>query len=884
MKLAPHLYFLAACLVPCLVHSGVSSLWGTDGELWDPESSLLRDFTSVGYMNGDVPIPDWPVGVDVTDPAYGAIPNDDIDDTQAFLDAIAACPPDHAVYVPNGTYNIEQQIMLTNKSNFVLRGEDMYETVLLIPYYCTEIPGAQNTAIYHVASATQCGLENFSFIFRDQPKGGHWENLGADAIEYENLTHSWIRNVYIKNTDHAIALSSPWSTNVSVLNVIIDQYIGRGDSEGTARDGHMGITVFDGSYHLIDNALLTGKWHHDVNAQGGKNCVWSRITGPVLGLDHHAMGAVENLWTDIDIGRGSGWNRAASIRETYWNIRGKAQPYPSAADRNVIVGGQTSDPTDIGTDYWHETIVPEELVPQNIYLAQMEKVGKPLPATTELSLPPLEWPYRLVADDDAKVQGGNSAEENYAYEQKIQLKAGSGSTNRQGLFKYDLSGLDIANVAGAKLRVYIDGLVAPPFGMQVVGISDDNWSEETVTFNTMPASGAVLSEKMLYGGQWHTFDLTDYVNSQLIADQVVSFKLRGGAEGHNKDAFTTVISSEGGKSVELVLYMDASKADPPAAPVGLAANPGDGLVTLDWSDNAESDVSGYNLYRSIGGNSNYELRAGGLVYSEYQDRGVTNGETYYYMVKAVDSGGIESSRGNEVSALPAEPDTTPPTAPSGLEISVEGNSINLDWMSNNEADLESYRVYRRTASVADYRALADNLTESEHSDLTAEDGNLYYYALTAWDASGNESALSQRLAVKRFADSDGDGLDDAWEEQYFDTKAAIDGGLDSDGDGALDFFEFLYGSHPDDPTSSGFQLVPRRDVSASGVVFSWAVKEGYLFGSHYGVKTSTDLSAWDSPPIDGYTVHEELNSGMTVVRFQITDDVGAQLFLKLTKF
>ena len=102
-----------------------SKLWGEKGELWEQQKGRLKDFTNVGYKKGDVPIPDWPVGVKVTD--FGAVPNDKNDDSKAFIDAIDACPDNHAVLVPRGRYIITQQIK-PQRDHFVLRGEDMYES------------------------------------------------------------------------------------------------------------------------------------------------------------------------------------------------------------------------------------------------------------------------------------------------------------------------------------------------------------------------------------------------------------------------------------------------------------------------------------------------------------------------------------------------------------------------------------------------------------------------------------------------------------------------------------------------------------------------------------------------------------------------------------
>jgi hypothetical protein len=90
----------------------------------------------------------------------------------------------------------------------------------------------------------------------------------------------------------------------------------------------------------------------------------------------------------------------------------------------------------------------------------------------------------------------------------------------------------------------------------------------------------------------------------------------------------------------------------PAAPTGLSATPGVGTIILDWNDNNESDLAGYNIWRMPEGGY-YDLLNGSLVtVSNYTDTDVTYGTTYYYLVTAVDTSLNESDFSNEVSAAP----------------------------------------------------------------------------------------------------------------------------------------------------------------------------------------------------------------------------------------
>jgi fibronectin type 3 domain-containing protein len=93
----------------------------------------------------------------------------------------------------------------------------------------------------------------------------------------------------------------------------------------------------------------------------------------------------------------------------------------------------------------------------------------------------------------------------------------------------------------------------------------------------------------------------------------------------------------------------------PGAPVGLVATPGDNQVFLDWDDNTEADVAGYNVLRSEVSGGPYAEIATGVAVSEYLDDTAQNDVTYYYTVTAVDASGNLSEAAEEVSATPEAP-------------------------------------------------------------------------------------------------------------------------------------------------------------------------------------------------------------------------------------
>lgn len=93
-----------------------------------------------------------------------------------------------------------------------------------------------------------------------------------------------------------------------------------------------------------------------------------------------------------------------------------------------------------------------------------------------------------------------------------------------------------------------------------------------------------------------------------------------------------------------LLYQDpapgGTDTTAPAAPTGLTAQGGDTTVSLDWTGNAERDLSHYGVYRLAG--EEYTLLADTTV-SGYTDTGLENGTRYCYRVTAIDTAGNESA-------------------------------------------------------------------------------------------------------------------------------------------------------------------------------------------------------------------------------------------------
>jgi subtilisin family serine protease len=162
-------------------------------------------------------------------------------------------------------------------------------------------------------------------------------------------------------------------------------------------------------------------------------------------------------------------------------------------------------------------------------------------------------------------------------------------------------------------------------------------------------------------------------------------------------ALTTGVVTNSSTTNNHLLYVGslgplAPDGSPPAAPTALSATAGDAQVSLDWADNSESDLAGYNVYRSTTSGGGYTKVNGALVTSSaYLDSTVSNATTYYYVVTAVDTSTNEGDVSNEASATP-QAGATPPIALSASGSKVRGvKNVTLDWDGATSTDVDVVR-------------------------------------------------------------------------------------------------------------------------------------------------------------------------------------------------
>jgi serine protease len=130
-------------------------------------------------------------------------------------------------------------------------------------------------------------------------------------------------------------------------------------------------------------------------------------------------------------------------------------------------------------------------------------------------------------------------------------------------------------------------------------------------------------------------------------------------------------------------------------------------------------------------------------------------------------------------------------------------------------------------------------------------------AATPVAALAGKVATGARLNLARIADTDGNGLPDWWELQYFGHLTGTDANADPDHDGENNLAEFLAGTGPTNSSSTLSLAV--KSFAGNALLFQWSS----VNGRYYRVLRSTNLLAgFDTvvqtnliatPPLNIYT-------------------------------
>ncbi|MEN6317089.1 MAG: S-layer homology domain-containing protein [Clostridiaceae bacterium] len=250
-----------------------------------------------------------------------------------------------------------------------------------------------------------------------------------------------------------------------------------------------------------------------------------------------------------------------------------------------------------------------------------------------------------------------------------------------------------------------------------------------------------------------------------------------------------------------------------SVPVIQTVAAGDAHIAITW--NSVPGAAAYKIFSTTTAGLYVTAleTVGSSVYS-YDATGLTNGTTYYFVVKAANGEG-DSNNSNEVSATPQ---VAAPGVPVLQSASAGDGYVNVSW--SGVAGSTGYKVYASTAAGVYYVPATTVAGEVYSCDVTGlANGTTYYFVVKATNPGG-ESAYSNEIsampktvpgAPTNVTAAAGDG------------EAAVSFAAPAD-DGGSPITGYVVTSNPDNITAVGTGTTITVTGLTNGTTYTFTVK------------------------------------------------------------
>jgi len=331
---------------------------------------------------------------------------------------------------------------------------------------------------------------------------------------------------------------------------------------------------------------------------------------------------------------------------------------------------------------------------------------------TELT-PETEYTFRVVAYDKYGNRGQESDEITVTTDNDTESPVVTSITPKPASFsdniKVNITAKDTHKVKSLIIETSVDS---------------KTWTEETTIVLDTPVSSKTFT---------YTIDLKN-------KDEGVLY-VRGIAE----DVYGN--KSDSSETAPYVQYNVDKTA--PTAPTDVELICYGGYLELKWTQGTDSDLKGYNVYRSSSKDSGYSKIASSITKVNYIDSNVSLGQVYYYKVQAIDTAGNTGVFSKVVSGEMLA-DTEAPVIKSwnysnGVTIQ-KTNTLNILATDNNllsKMTLE-YKTAETDWAVLETKIGNQNSYIFKFAVSSLVDGTYSFRAKTM-DASGNESNYSNEM-------------------------------------------------------------------------------------------------------------------------------------------
>ena len=331
------------------------------------------------------------------------------------------------------------------------------------------------------------------------------------------------------------------------------------------------------------------------------------------------------------------------------------------------------------------------------------------------------------------------------------------------------------------------------------------------------------------------------------------------------------------------------------APEHVLAVAGNRTVYLGWQRNGHE--AGWKLYYwTLPNHADERVVNLGLPETDfYALTGLTNNVTYRLAMTAYDARGMESARSVEMLAKPMVNagyygqvwlDATNYLSVASVAIvrlvdaDLDTNSAVAEtarvWVSS-DSDTNGFAVILRetglntgtftSAAAGTNLSFSFVASSAAHGQLFVAEGDMIRVAYNDALPAGVRIAEAQFMQY----DSDGDGIPDAWEREFFGGLTVAGPGTDFDKDGMSDFAEQIAGTDPKN-SASLLQVAGLATGAEGEVLLSWPS----VAGRAYAIEKSSGLGQGFFELISGLPATPPTN-----VRRDVSPTGGAQVYYRI---
>jgi hypothetical protein len=294
----------------------------------------------------------------------------------------------------------------------------------------------------------------------------------------------------------------------------------------------------------------------------------------------------------------------------------------------------------------------------------------------------------------------------------------------------------------------------------IAALTGSAQGQTSVTLAWDPSPDSAIAGYRLYDGVTSE-TYTNVIDVGRATSATVSNLVNGVTYFFSATAYDTK-GQESAFSDEISYAVPWLTNSPPRPPSGLTFVADSGTisppfsVTLAWAPSPNSAIAGYRLYELVASETDTNVidvtDVGNATSAAVTN--LTNGVTYFFVVTALDRNGQESYFSDEIIYKVSSATNSPSRPPSGLTFVADSGtisppfSVTLAWAPSPDSAIAGYRLYELVASETDTNVIdvtdVGNATSATVTSLT--NGVTYFFAVTARDTFGQESAFSDEIS------------------------------------------------------------------------------------------------------------------------------------------